>query len=172
MFISNCIPPASGDVFPVPFRRLIIIFIIGTYAVILPQRFRLEVHCRRRHSLCLTLLQPFIHIFFCTFHRSAFRIFLLNILDEIFYMFPIAFVGIKRKNFFFIRSVFNRLFFTFSKRLHTCQFLIRLLMKSLGVRFIFSSQQKNLLSLLFKCVKAKPPPAGTKSPTFSKSTLF
>ena len=45
MLVPDTIHPTSGDLLPLPFRRLKIILIVGIDAEQLTESFRLEVNC-------------------------------------------------------------------------------------------------------------------------------
>ena len=73
---------------------------------------------------------------------------LLDVLDKIFGMFPVALIGVERKYFIFLCAVGYSFFFTFAKSLHLGQPVIGLLVQILEVRFI-STPHSDFLSCIY-----------------------
>lgn len=63
----------------------------------------------------------------------------VDILDEIFCVFPIGLVGVIRENLLPISPSGYRSFLTFTKSLHPCKPIIGLLMQVFVVCFIFTA---------------------------------
>ena len=56
-------------------------------------------------------LQPFIHVLLGSLQRGTLRMLLLNILDEVFRVFPVCLIGLEGKNLILCRPIRNRFFF-------------------------------------------------------------
>lgn len=74
---------------------------------------------------------------------------LLDVLDKIFGMFPVALIGVERKYFIFLCAIGYRLFFALAKGLHPGQPVIGLLVQILEVRFISTSHSDFLSCIYF-----------------------
>ena len=137
--IPHPIPATPLDVLPVPLGRLEIVFVIRRDPVQLPHGLGLQLHRPGGQALVYSDLQPLIDILFCAFQRSTFRVVLLDVLDKILCVFPVALVCIKRVDFILLLPMSRSLFLALAKGLHPREPVIGLLVQILGIRFISSS---------------------------------
>ena len=96
---------------------------------------------------------------------------LLDVLDKIFGMFPVALIGVERKYFIFLCAIGYRFFFALAKGLHPGQAVIRLLVQVFIIFLVLSAQtQPPPLSVFL--VEARPPPVRPHGTQHSANTLF
>ena len=89
-----------------------------------------------RKSPIHTVLQPLAHILPCLFQRGTFRVVLFDVLDKVFCVLPVAFVGIEGKYLISVGSLRLGRPPALPEGLHTVQPFIGLLMEILGVRLV------------------------------------
>ena len=139
MPIPHPIPAAPFDVLPVPLGRLEIVFVIRRDPVQLPHGLGLQLHRPGGQALVYSDLQPLIDILPGAFQRGTLWVLLLDVLDKILCVLPIALVGVKGVNFILLLPMSRSLFLALAKGLHSRETVIGLLVKILGIRFISSS---------------------------------
>lgn len=94
MFVPDTIHTTTSNLFPFPFRRLEILLISRIDPEQFTEGFRFEMNCPRLFTFIRPHLKPFIHILLGSLQSSTLRMVRLNVLDEIFCVFPIGFIGL------------------------------------------------------------------------------
>ena len=134
--VAHPVAAAPLDILPVPPRGLKVVFIVGGNAVQLAHGLGLQLYRPGGKPLVGPGLQPLVDVLPGAFQCGTFRVMLLDVLDKILGVLPIALVGVEGENLLLIRPGSYRRPLTLTEGLHPHQLIIGLLMEVFIVRLI------------------------------------
>ena len=123
-------------ILPVPLWGLEVVFIVGRNAVQLAHGLGLQLYRPGGKPLVGPGLQPLVDVLPGAFQRGTFRVMLLDVLDKILGVLPVALVGVERENLLLIRACGHGRPLALPEGLHPHQLVICLLMEVFIVRLI------------------------------------
>ena len=136
MLVPHSGAAAPFDIFSLLLGGLKEVLVIRGNSVQLPHGRPLHPYRPGREAPIHAVLQPLAHILPCLFQRSTFRVVLLDVLDKIFCVLPVALVGVEGKYLISVGSLHLGRPPALPKGLHTVQPFVGLLVEILGVRLI------------------------------------
>ena len=134
--VAHPVTAAPLDILPVPLWGLEVVFIVGRNAVQLAHGLGLQLYRPGGKPLVGPGLQPLVDVLPGAFQRGTFRVMLLDVLDKILGVLPVALVGVERENLLLIRACGHGRPLALPEGLHPHQLVICLLMEVFIVRLI------------------------------------